>query len=162
MRWPFGNKSSRSPSVVRSPDVVLTADEEQECQRFITSVTKSDEGELYVRPDVADAFMRNLMAMAMMGRAERFAVLARSDPDYCPMVCEAAAKATALYPMAVYLYDFATFLEEFGAPGEARTMYRAFLERHEAGPIGPIDDSIIRQRDLDAMVAHAREVLRVE
>ena len=95
------------------------------------------------------------MAMAMMGRAERFATLSGSRPDLRWKACEAAAKAAAIYPLSVYFYDFATILDDCGDPEQARTMFAEFLRRHAAGPISEIDDSTLAQRDLPSMIEHA-------
>ncbi len=141
--------------VVRIPDVVLTPDEQRECQEFISLVSHSSEGDLFVHPDVVEPMRRNFMAMAMMRRAERFAISGISDPEWRERACEAAAKASALYPTAVYVFDFAAILDECGHPGDATAMYREFLRRHAAGPLSPIDTSIEGTRDLEAMLAYA-------
>src|SRR6266566_3052006 len=95
-----------SPGMEKIPDVVLTPEEHQECLDFIKMITHSDEGEWYVRPDLAEAMRRHLMASAMMGRAERFAILAGTQAEYREKACEAAAKASAIYPTSVYVFDF--------------------------------------------------------
>jgi hypothetical protein len=162
MPWPFSKKSTTAPlEMVRLPDVALTCDEQRECQEFMALILPpSNEGHLYVRPDLADAFKRNLLAMAMMGRAERFAILARESPEFRSKACEAAAKASAIYPLSIYVFDFARILDDCGEREQARTMFAEFLRRHAAGPISEIDESSLNQRDLPTMVEHANARLR--
>ncbi len=149
---------SGESEMVRLPNVVLSTDERDEVQKFIAALVPQDQ-QLYVRPDVADAFKRNLTAMALMGRAERFATFAASDPSYAPLACEAAAKASAVYPLSIYVFDFARILETCGSLQEARVMYGEFLRRHEERPISEIDSTSLDQRDLPEMIAHAKAVI---
>lgn len=95
--------------------------------------------------------------LAMMGRAERFATFAASKPSYRALACEAAAKASALYPAAVHLFDFAKVLELCGHHSDARQMFAAFLARQAAGPLSPIDSSIEAARDMAGMIAYANQ-----
>jgi hypothetical protein len=139
------------------PDVVLTPEEHQECLDFIRMVTRTADRELYVRPDLVEPTRRHLMASAMMGRAERFSMLAREQAEYREKAVEAAAKASAIYPTSVYVFDFAKILDQCGRPDEAQTMYAEFLRRHELGPLSEIDESIMAQRDIEGMIAYASE-----
>src|SRR5438128_10006999 len=89
--------------------VILTADEQGEAQRFLRSLAPAGQ-EVVVRNEIAEDFKRCMIAWALIGRAERFAIL----QDWSA-ACTTAAKACSLYPCAIYFYDFATVLRKSGS-----------------------------------------------
>jgi hypothetical protein len=144
------------PPFVKLADVTLTDDEMTEVQdHWRAHFPSNTEGQWYMKEEFVEPFQRSVIAMCLMGRAERFAILAHSQPEYRGKACEAAAKACSVYPLSAYLYDFAVILDQFGRLDEARTLLVAFLERPEAGPVRELDEVTLRQRDIAGMVARA-------
>ena len=164
MRWPFSRRTKPSPPA-KMPDlrgVTLTEEEHQECQAFMTSmIPPSDEGQRVMRGDLVEPYKRNLVAMCLMGRAKRFAILARTQRQFRAKACEAAAKACAVYPLSAYFYDFACILDELGEEQEATVMLANFLRRHEAEPVNEVDKVALNERDVTTMVRQAKERLNL-
>jgi hypothetical protein len=138
--------------------VTLTDEEQRECQAFVSSVIpQSDGGRWVIKEELHEPFTRNLVAMCMMGRAERFAILAESGgSEYRKKACEAAAKACAIYPLSAYIYDFACILDRLGDEEDARAAFAEFLRRNDAGPQNEVDRFMLSQRDVTTMVARAK------
>jgi hypothetical protein len=151
--WPFGKEK-----MARLPIVELTEDERQECETFIRSVTHTEGGEYAVRNEVADSFQRSLVALCLIGRAERFSLLADSRPEFAEEACRAGAKACAVYPLSIYAYDFACVLERLQKRDEAKVMFKEFLRRRdlEVSP-DPVQQAVLNQRDIASAVHYARQ-----
>ena len=161
MIWPFNRRRSTGPPpMALLPDLVLTEDELKECQdHWRAHFAASAEGQWVVKEVLKESFQRNVIATCLIGRAERFAILANGQPEYSVKACEAGAKACVAYPLSAYFYDFATILEQFGRQQEARALFAEFLRKPEAGPMPELDDIILAQRDIGAMVEHATVAL---
>lgn len=56
--------------------VVLTDEEQQECQAMLQSFTDVEGGYYAIREELAESFKRSIIALCMMGRAERFLIMA--------------------------------------------------------------------------------------
>lgn len=154
MWWPFGRKSEQP--MVPFPTVTLTDDEHRECQAYLKSVIpQSEEGAWYMPNEVADVFVRGLVAVCMMGRAQRFALLRRFAE-----ACEAASKACCIDPQCAHCYEFARILEAAGKEAEARTMFAEFLRRYDADQQNDADENSDRAAQdrsaLEPMVSYAR------
>ena len=121
MPWPF----SRKKKMIPIGPVELTDDEMQECQAMIRSLTQAEGGQYVMREDVADSFKRSIIAMCLMGRAERFLALSKNEA-----ACQSAAKACAVFPVSIYFYDFGCILKGAGKGADARLMFQEFLRRH--------------------------------
>ncbi|HYB61240.1 MAG TPA: hypothetical protein VEH50_07155 [Methylomirabilota bacterium] len=144
--------------------MILTDEEADECQRFMNSVTEIDSGSYFVRPDLADTMRRLFTLICLMGRADRFMILAGflpltmgvgsgdpSRPDYEENVAraiETAAKACAIYPLSISLYDFACILRGVGYYEEAKVTFAEFVRRYDAAPIKPHERSFFEGRDV--------------
>lgn len=156
MKWPFSRKPKRQ---LISP-VVLTEEEQRECNAVLQSIEhKNKEGEWVVRKDIAESFERNMVAVCLMGRAERFAMLSKANPEYKEQACQAAAKACAVFPFSVYMYDFGCILEDVGRPEEAREAFAEFLRRLGTEGLDPVKQFEIGKRNLDEAVARARQAI---
>ncbi len=154
------DRSAGPPPMVLLPDVTLTDEEQKEFQDHWRALfPPSTEGHWYMKQEHIEPFQRSQIAFCLIGRAERFALLANSRSDYRAKACEAAAKACAVYPLSAYLYDFATILQQFGRTEEARTLFSEFLRRPEAGPVREVDEVILRNRDIEQMIARARDAV---
>lgn len=160
-RWQSNqDPKAGNPPMTRLPDVQLTEEELGEFKdQWRALFPPTADGAWAMREDLIEPFKLNMMAMCLIGRAERFALLARTDSQYRARAYEAGAKACALYPLSAYFYDFAAILEQFGSMDEARTLYAQFLRQPEAGPVREVDELTLHQRDIAQMVAHAREAL---
>ena len=137
------------------PTVTLTADEQSECQRLWRSTFPKADGAWYLRPDIVEPFNRAMIALCMMGRADRFAILSRPAD-----ACEAAAKACAIYPLSAYFFDLACLLENAGREADAKTMFDEFLRRHQANQPDAVDRLLLKTRDLPAMVSTPQALSR--
>src|ERR1039458_5723403 len=100
--WPFRNKAK----MASIDSVVLTEEEQKECQAMLRSLTKAEGGKYVMRKDLIPSFKSSIIALCMMGRAERFLILANSQPAYKEEACRAAAKACGVFPLSIYFYDF--------------------------------------------------------
>jgi hypothetical protein len=150
--------------------VVLTEEEQQECQSMLRSVTQVEGGGYFAtRKGLIDSFKRSVVALCMMGRAERFLILAgcgsltlpmtagsRYRSEYGEKACKAAAKACGVFPVSIYFYDFGCVLKQVGKPEEANQMFKEFLRRLETEVPDPIMQSTLNQRDVElaAQLAH--------
>src|SRR5579862_9661718 len=101
MWWPFGRKKSKS-RMVPAQTVTFSDDEHRECETYLKSVIPQTEGGAWYMPaDAAEVFKRSLVAVCMMGRAERFAMLRQFTE-----ACQAASKACAIDPQCTHFYGF--------------------------------------------------------
>src|SRR6516164_7698625 len=72
MWWPFGGKKSEPRMVLSS--FSLTDDEHRECEAYLKSIIPQTEGGAWYMPaEAAEVLKRGMVAVCMMGRAERFA-----------------------------------------------------------------------------------------
>lgn len=143
--------------MVRLPAVELTEEESQECESMLRSLTRADGGEYLIREEVADSFTRSIVALCLMGRAERFVLLAQSQPKFADEACSAGAKACSVFPISIYFYDFACVLKELRRWEESKVMFQEFLRRQESEQLGPVEQATLNQRDVAAAVRDARE-----
>jgi len=165
--------------------VVLTDEEMQECADMLRAILpkKNDSGSWFIKEGLLGSFKDSIVALCMMGRAERFLDLAgcgslsvpllspwiREDEDYRlsqaeykNKACEAAAKACAVFPLSIYFFDFACVLQQVGKPEEARLLFAEFLRRHGTEQLDAIMQRTLNQRDLAAAVAQAHAALLKE
>lgn len=153
--WPFKKKTP----YVKLPDVILTEEEREECEAFIRSITHSDEGDNYVRNDLADSFQRYFISMCLFGRAQRFKISAASDPSNVRKACEAAAKACAVFPISSSFYEFGSVLQDLGQNEESSAMFREFLRRHGSEELNDVEKLALKQLNSDDAIARARGAL---
>jgi hypothetical protein len=167
MQWPFRRKEKMVPI----GPVVLTNEERQECQTMLRSLTQVEEGAYYMREDLADSFRRSIVALCMIGRAERFLIQAGCGPlnvrlpvgtlchpEYGAKACEAAAKACGVFPLSIYFYDFGCVLQQVGKTEEAKQMFTEFLRRHGNETLDPIQQITLSHRDVEQAKQHALKV----
>jgi hypothetical protein len=152
MKWPFARRQKMS---LIEP-VFLTDDEQEECQTMLKSLTQADGGYYAIREDLADSFRRSIIALCMMGRAERFLILCDSQPEYKELACQAAAKACGVFPLSISFYDLGHILNRVGKPGEAKQMFAEFLRRLGTEMLDPVMQSTLNQRDIEQAAQHAR------
>jgi hypothetical protein len=155
MKWPFTRRQKMS---LIGP-VVLTDDEQQECQRTWTSLTQAEGGYYAIREDLADSFKRSIIASCMMGRAERFLILSNSQPEYRELACQAAAKACGIFPISINFYDFGHILYGVGKHGEAKEAFAEFLRCIGTETLDSVMQFALNQRNIDQATKHAREVI---
>ena len=148
MWWPFGRKRTEKP-MARVPTVTLTDEEQRECDAYLKSaIPQTKDGAWYMPVEVADAFKRGLVAVCMMGRAQRFAMLRRFDE-----ACEAASKACCIDPQCIHCYDFARILELAGKDAEARMMFAEFLRRYDADQQSDVNENPDRATKIRSALA---------
>ena len=155
MRWPFRKREETRPVVGA---VALTDDEQEECQALWQTLTRADGGYYAMPEDLIDPFKRSIIALCLMGRAERFLILS-PDQQSCGQACEAAAKACAIFPLSIYFYDFAVVLKRSGRVDESKAMFGECLRLSQTEKIGPVEQITLRQRDVEALLQHARREL---
>ena len=167
MNLPFGGEGKMVPF----EPVVLTDGERQECQTMLHTLTQVEGGYYAIREELADSFKRSIVALCMMGRAERFLIAAggglltgapptpgqRYRAEYGERACQAAAKACGVFPLSIYFYDFACVLRQVGRPEEANQMLGEFLRRLETEVLDPIMRSTLKRRDVDLAAQFARQ-----
>ncbi len=162
MPWESNQPPGAAQSPMASfPDITLSEEELVECESCWRTLFPPDPsgGAWYMKEGFLEPLKRSVMAFALIGRAERFAILAYKQPECRARACETAAKACAVYPLSAYFYDFAAILERVGHIEEARAIFSTFLRQPEAGPVREIDEAMLRQRDIAAMMTHARAAL---
>jgi hypothetical protein len=136
--------------------VELTEDEQRECRSMLHLLTQTEGGEYVIREDLVDSFNRSIVALCLMGRAERFLILSSSQPSGSEEACKAAAKACAIFPLSIYFYDFGCVLQRVGKRDEAKQMFAEFLRRYRTEDIDPIMQSTLSQRDGESASMHAQ------
>jgi len=154
MKWSLG----RRQKMQSIGPVVLTDEEERECQAMLRSMTQIEGKQCVIREDLADSFQRSIVAQCMISRAERFLILANSQPEYRDQACQAAAKACAAFPLSIYFYDFGCILEQVGKSREAKQMFTEFLRRLRTETLDPVMKSTLDQRDVEQAARHAGAV----
>jgi hypothetical protein len=143
--------------------VVLTDEEQQDCQAMLRSLTQTEgDGSWYIKQELHDSFNRSVIALCMMGRAERFLILSGSNPEYREQACQAAAKACAIFPLSIYFYDFGRILQRVGKIDEARQMFTEFLTRNGTEVVDPIMQVILKKRDAAGAAEQAIMFLKEE
>lgn len=173
--WPFkkkiNNQAISQSDMVPIGPVILTEEEQEECQGFIDSITHDEEGKVAcARKEHVEAIRRCLMAIALIGRADRLLILAgiharqeqEGEEEKLEMACSAAAKASAIYPLPIFLYDFACILERAGKNADAKTIFKEFLRRQETYSPSPMDVGILNQRDIPSAILYAKDMILVE
>lgn len=166
--WSF-RKTLKAPW--ENEDMLLTDEEADECQRFIRSIAVTEEGRLAVPNEIVDSFQRVLIAFCLMGRVDRFLILVGfwpvasgigdgdpSGPDYEENVAKAietSAKACAIYPISIILYDFASILRAVGYKEESKATFAEFLRRYNTIPIKPHEELLFAGHDIDNAVRDA-------
>ncbi len=123
-----------------------------------------------MREELVDSFKRSIVALCMMGRAERFLLLAGCgllgfrrapegpiDPQSVEKACQAAAKACGVFPLSIYFYDFGCVLQRVGKEAEAKQMFAEFLRRVGNETLDPIMELVLKQRDIESAVRHAHQ-----
>ena len=171
MKWPFGREEKRKKVPPVDYASVLTDEEQQECQGMWRSLTRTNGGSYAVKDGLADSLKRSVIALCMMGRAERFLIEAGCGslrvpltagqdhrPECAERACQAAAKACSIFPLSIYFYDFACVLRQAGKQDEAKRMFAEFLSRVETEALDPIMRTFLKQRDVEGAVQHAREM----
>lgn len=159
------------------PPVVLTDDEQEDCQRTIRELTKADDGEWVVKKEHAESFQRGIIAHCLMSRAERFLGLAGGSavhitfhlPYYSPglsldnelaeKACVSAAKACAIYPLPIYFFDFGCILYQIGKMDEAKIAFSNFLSTLEKCKLDPMAQSWNQTRDIPSSERIAIEII---
>lgn len=159
------------------PTVILTDDEHAECQEFIRLMTRSDEGDLVVKTEHAESFQRGLIALCLMGRAEKLFQSAggssihvtlhipyyspelKIDQDLAEQAFVTASKACALFLLPIHFFDFGCMLYQIGDTNKARTMFKAFLDGVEKNQLDPIMQMWHAQRDIKSSEIMARELI---
>ncbi|HVA69042.1 MAG TPA: hypothetical protein VNF45_06985 [Candidatus Binataceae bacterium] len=154
MKWPF-----KRDKIAALPTVELTDDERQEAEAMIRSLTRTEDGVYVVRVDQADSFNRSIVALSLLGRADRFLIMARSQAEFAEEACRTAAKACAVYPLSINFYEFACILQKLQRGEEAKAMFKEFLRRHESERPDPVQQIVLDSRDLAGAVRHARELV---
>ncbi len=147
--------------------VVLTDEEQEECQQMLRSLTQEEDGEWVVREDTADGFTRSIIAHCLMGRAERFLQSAGGnisystlhvpdlgetvlEPELAEKACTSASKACAIFRLSIHFYDFGCILMQVGKSDEAKVMFSEFLRQVEADETDPMKQIWLKQRDVEA------------
>ena len=159
MWWPFGGKKSE-PRMVLST-VTLTDDEHRECEAYLKSIIPQTEGGAWYMPaEAAEVLKRGMVAVCMMGRAERFATMRQFTE-----ACEAASKACCIDPQCTNFYKFGRILEAAGKEADAKTAFAEFLrryvmEQYDASKTNPDRVAKIHSA-LEPMVDYAKSKLGV-
>jgi hypothetical protein len=160
MWWPFGGKKSDT-RMVPAPTVTLTDDEHRECEAYLKSaVPQTEAGAWYMPADAAEVFKRGLIAVCMMGRAQRFAMLRQFTE-----ACEAASKACCIDPQCTHFYEFGRILEAAGKEVDAKMAFAEFLRRYQADQQYDASDNPDRAAKIrsavEPMVSYARNKVGV-
>lgn len=154
--WPFKRKREKREAMVPVELVTLTEEETEEREALFRSLFPEDllRGKWIVKDEIADDFHRSWTAFALIGRAERLLAMGSGEE-----ACRSAAKACVVYPLFIYFYDFACILDEVGKKDEARAMFGECIRLYELKQLTPMDVAILKQRDVEAALHHAREVV---
>jgi len=158
--------------------VVLTDEEQEECEQTIRELTQSDEGRCVVKKEIAESFQRGMIAHCLMSRAERFLIAAggsavhitfhvpyyspehRLDDDLGERACVSAAKACAIYPLPIYFFDFGCILYQIGKMEEAKVAFSTFLRGLEQVEPEPLTEIWQKQRNIQSSARLAKELIQ--
>jgi hypothetical protein len=153
-RWPFGREK-----MVPVPHVELTEDEINDCNARLKALRETAGESYFIREELAESYQRNIVAQCLMSRAEKFMIMARSQPEYVEEACRAAAKACAFEPLSIHFYDYGCILQRLQRTSDSKLAFREFLRRRETEQPDPVQQIFLDQRDLAEAVSYARQQL---
>ena len=177
------NSQQNENEVYPKGTVILTDEEQQECQETLRSFLatwkeqeEDQEGEFAVRKDFAETFQRGIVAFSLMRRAERFLEMAGGsaidtvfhipnlrrtplDPDLSEKACVTAAKACAILPLSIHFYDFGCILTQVGKSSEAKVAFSMFLKRVATDYSNVKMQFWLKSRNIQAHVQFAEQMI---
>ena len=170
--WPF-SKRQRFPGVKENPDGTidfsLTDDEAREADLALQAFKG-----VLVHPDAADQLRNGTIAVALCRYAKDLVtqryVEAEDTEDRArwSAVREAVAKAVAavwksysLFPLPIFLYHRASFLQMLKMEDEARQLFGEFLRKQSELKVDDLTKALIKYEgsDIEQAISRARRAV---
>lgn len=167
--WPF-NRKTNLPGIVKSGRLGwkfrLTDDEICEIQK-VQDELKSIDGEFEAKEELAEEFERGLAALGLWRYAADQTIKSDCSPgdrkgiEFIDRAFASITKAYSLFPLPIYLYDLAYFLEITGKSDQARVAYENFLSSQADFQPNRVQAVILclHEIDIDSAILDAKEKL---
>jgi len=162
--WPFRNKNIL-PGVEKDNKgnlILSLTDEEQISITKQFDLLKTDDGEeILVHSDAADELKRGWTSLGLFYYAKDQVLRCDFEQDKTKrteMIDKAIAsitKAYSLFPLPIYLYDLAYFMEMNNKHELAKEVFKSFLQLQEEFKPTSIQNVFLNERDIDAAVEDA-------
>jgi len=134
--WPFGKKKTL-PGITYDEHgnmkFSLTDEEQQAIQQTFDYFKKPDE-KFYVSPEYVDEMRNALYSQALMSYAREQITASDFDSQkehkqkFIEKAIAAIGKAYTFYPLPIYLYDLASFMEMYGNLEAKKNIFLDFLK----------------------------------
>jgi len=147
--WPF-RKKVNPLGFRRDESGALAFDLTPEEQREVDQTMKAFEGYV-VNPQYAEEVRCSIIARGLSNYAVSCVLGDQMEEAFA-----AVTKAYSIFPVPIYLYDGACFLEKMGRAREAADLYRKFLASESAFEATPIQKALLQDRDIFEAVKDAR------
>ena len=129
--WPF-TKKQNLPGFKKDNQgnlmFELTKEEKREVEKVLDK-HKSPEGEFYVKKEAADEIQRGMTAQGLFNYAKDQIMLSEFNSnkekrnEFIDKAIASVSKAYSFYPLPIYMYDLACFMEMNGKKDEAKNAF---------------------------------------
>jgi tetratricopeptide (TPR) repeat protein len=136
----------------------LTEEEQRAVQDMFDSL-KRPGGEFYVKEEYADEITKAMGSQALMFYAKEQITACRfhsnkNEKQKClEKAIAAIGKAYSFYPLPIYLYDLASFMEMAGNKEAAKNTFREFLKSQSEYKPTKIGEMLLNAQGRDAEYA---------
>jgi tetratricopeptide (TPR) repeat protein len=163
--WPF-TKKQNLPGFKKDNQgnliFELTEEEKREVQKFFNMFKKLF-SEFVIKKEAADEIQKGMMAQGLFYYAQDqimlsgFASNKSEKKKFINKAIASISKAYSLYPLPIYMYDLACFMEMIGANDEAKNALKSFLELQENFKPSRIQEILLnaQSRDIDEAIKDA-------
>jgi hypothetical protein len=152
--WPFRKKPKYSHGFYwddsGEPVFEFTEDEQREIESTVDTLKGC-----VLNPQYADEMQCAWIARGLSNYAVSCALSDQIEP-----ALSAVTKAYSIYPLPIYLYDSACFLEKMGRSRDAGELFRQFLARQSAFQPNLVQEVMLRDRDISEAIKDAAEKFR--
>jgi hypothetical protein len=158
--WPFRKKINLL-GFKKDKEGNLTFDLTEEEQQEVENTFKIFEG-YYVHPDYVDDIQKGTTALALSNYAKEQVVISQMESQkenrkrLLEKAISATTKAYSIYPLPIYLYDLACFLEMVGKTVESKHAFRDFLKKQSEFKFKQLDVLFLKYRDIDEAIEDAK------
>lgn len=163
--WPF-NKKKTLPGFSHDEQgnlkFSLTDEESAAIQQMFDSL-KQPGGEFYVKEEYADDITKGMGSQALMFYAREQITFSNLDSNkadkqkFIKKAIAAIGKAYSFFPLPIYLYDLACFIELAGNKEAAKNTFREFVKTQSKYRYNKIGEMLLNAqgRDIDEAIKDA-------
>lgn len=151
--WPF-RKKVPPLGFYRDRSGALAFNLTPEEQREVDLTMKAFEG-FVVNPQYAEEVRSSITARGLSNYAMSCVLAGQTEEALA-----AVTKAYSIFPLPIYLYDGACFLERMGRTREATHLFRKFLANESTFEATPIQRALLQDRDVAEALKDAKTKVR--